>query len=196
MFTGIIESFAILKKIEPQRTNLRLSFSCDFTHELKIDQSLAHNGICLTVTEIKNDLYSVIAIEETIQKSSIAFWKVGDKINLERAMQLGERLDGHMVQGHVDQRGVCTEIQEQAGSWIFSFQHKSNLKNITVEKGSITINGTSLTVINSNKNTFSVAIIPYTYHHTNFHTLKKGSVVNLEFDIIGKYVAKIQKYYA
>lgn len=195
MFTGIIESFAILKAKKTQEKNLELCFSCVFLEDLKIDQSLAHHGICLTVTELKNDFYKVVAIEETIEKTNIRFWEIGDKINLERAMKMGSRLDGHIVQGHVDQTGICTNIEHKKGSWIFSFEYAPNFKNITIEKGSITINGTSLTVLHSQKNSFSVAIIPYTYEHTNFHLLKKGSIVNLEFDVIGKYVAKIGEYY-
>ena len=194
MFTGIIETLASLQKIKKIGNNLHLTLCCSFTQELKINQSLSHNGVCLTVVSIENNSYTVTVVEETIQKTNIALWKEGDKINLERAMKASDRLDGHLVQGHVDQTGICTNIQNKNGSWIFSFEY-DNLENITIKKGSITINGTSLTVINSYKNSFSVAIIPYTYKHTVFHLFKKGSVVNLEFDIIGKYITRFQKHY-
>jgi riboflavin synthase len=164
----------------------------EITHELKIDQSVAHNGICLTVVKIVANEYTVTAIQETIDKTSIGTWQVGDILNLERAMKLGDRLDGHIVQGHVDQTGICTQITEANGSWVFTFSYDPNLSNITIEKGSITVNGTSLTVVNSAHHSFSVAIIPYTYEHTNFHTYKIGAQVNLEFDVIGKYVARLQ----
>jgi riboflavin synthase len=191
MFTGIIESLGVVKNIVKEGDNIHISIASDFTSELKIDQSVAHDGVCLTTVAINGNEYTVTAIKETLDKSNFKHLKIGDKINLERAMILGARLDGHIVQGHVDQTAVCTNIIEENGSWVFSFEYDKSLNNITIEKGSITVNGTSLTVINSIKNTFSVAIIPYTYDFTNFHTFKKGTVVNLEFDVIGKYVAKL-----
>ena len=191
MFTGIIESLGIVKNIVKEGENIHISIECDFTSELKIDQSVAHNGVCLTTVAINGNEYTVTAIKETLDKSNFKHLKIGDKINLERAMILGARLDGHIVQGHVDQTAVCTEVVEEDGSWVFSFEYDNSLNNVTIEKGSITVNGTSLTVVNSKNNTFSVAIIPYTYDFTNFHTFKKGTVVNLEFDVIGKYVAKL-----
>ena len=166
MFTGIIENLSEIKEIVPQGDNLSISFSSNLTKELKIDQSIAHNGICLTVVEIDNDIYNVTAIKETIIKSSIKHWKKGNLVNIERALRLGDRLDGHMVQGHVDQTAVCKNISEENGSWYFDFEYTGS-ENLTIEKGSITINGVSLTVVNSGQNTFSVAIIPYTYNHTN-----------------------------
>jgi len=192
MFTGIIENLSEIKEIVTQGDNLSISFSSNLTKELKIDQSIAHNGICLTVVEIDNDIYNVTAIKETIIKSSIKEWKKGDLINIERALKLGDRLDGHMVQGHVDQTAVCKNISEENGSWYFDFEYSSS-ENLTIEKGSITINGVSLTVVNSGQNTFSVAIIPYTYNHTNFKNIKLGELVNIEFDMIGKYISKIIK---
>ena len=193
MFTGIIETLGVLKKIERENTNVHFTFSSVLTPELKIDQSVAHNGICLTVVKIHQDEYTVTAIKETIDKTSIGTWKVGDVLNIERAMKLGDRLDGHIVQGHVDQVGVCTNIKEANGSWVFTFEYNQDLNNITIEKGSITINGTSLTVVNSQINSFSVAIIPYTFEYTNFHTFKIGTIVNLEFDVIGKYVTRLNQ---
>ena len=190
MFTGIIENLSEIKEIVPQGDNLSISFSSNITKELKIDQSIAHNGICLTVVEIDNDIYNVTAIKETIIKSSIKQWKKGDLVNIERALRLGDRLDGHMVQGHVDQTAVCKNISEENGSWYFDFEYVGS-ENLTIEKGSITINGVSLTVVNSGQNTFSVAIIPYTYNHTNFKNIKLGDLVNIEFDMIGKYISKI-----
>ena len=193
MFTGIIEDFGTITQIEKERKNVHVSLESNITPELKIDQSVAHNGVCLTVVKIDGNRYTVTAIKETIDKTNLCEWKVGDKVNLERAMQLGARLDGHIVQGHVDQIGQCTSVNEEGGSWVFGFEYDPSLKNITIEKGSITINGTSLTVVNSGINTFSVAIIPYTYEHTNFHTFKKGTLVNLEFDVVGKYITKMQQ---
>ena len=190
MFTGIIENLSEIKEIIPQGDNLSISFSSNLTKELKIDQSIAHNGICLTVVEIDNDIYNVTAIKETIIKSSIKNWKKGDLVNIERALRLGDRLDGHMVQGHVDQTAICKNISEENGSWYFDFEYYGS-ENLTIEKGSITINGVSLTVVNSGQNTFSVAIIPYTYNHTNFKNIKLGDLVNIEFDMIGKYISKI-----
>lgn len=191
MFTGIIESLGAIKEIKNEKGNLHITVDSSLTNELKIDQSVAHNGICLTVIDIKDNLYTVTAIGETIQKTTIGSWQKGDIVNLERAMKLGDRLDGHIVQGHVDQTGKCIEIKETNGSWVFTFEYDSNLNNITIEKGSITINGVSLTVVNSMKNQFSVAIIPYTYDHTNFKTFTIGTKINLEFDVIGKYVTRL-----
>jgi riboflavin synthase len=191
MFTGIIESLGIVKKIEQEGENIHITIDSDFTSELKIDQSVAHNGVCLTTVAINGNEYVVTAIKETLDKSNLKFLRIGNKVNLERAMILGARLDGHIVQGHVDQTAICTNVLEEDGSWVYSFEYDSSLNNVTIEKGSITVNGTSLTVVNSKKNNFSVAIIPYTQEHTNFHTFKIGTVVNLEFDVIGKYVAKL-----
>lgn len=191
MFTGIIESLGQIKKIIHEGENAHLTLSCDFTDELKIDQSVAHNGVCLTVVDIKNKQYTVTAIKETLDKSNLKDIKTDDLVNLERAMILGTRLDGHIVQGHVDQTAICTSIFEEDGSWVFSFEYDNTYGNVTIEKGSITLNGTSLTVVNSKKNSFSVAIIPYTYECTNFHKIKIGDKVNLEFDVIGKYVARL-----
>lgn len=191
MFTGIIESLGILKEIKKEGDNLHLTIASEITKELKIDQSVAHNGVCLTVVAINNEEYTVTAIKETIDKTTIGEWKVGDVVNLERAMKLGDRLDGHIVQGHVDQTGVCKSISEANGSWYFSFEYDSQLNNITIEKGSITVNGVSLTVVNSQANAFSVAIIPYTFEHTNFKTFQVGSKINLEFDVVGKYVTRL-----
>lgn len=193
MFTGIIETLATLKKVVTDQSNLHLTFESTLTPELKIDQSVAHNGVCLTVIALHANEYTVTAIDETVKKTTIGSWKPGDLINQERAMKLGDRLDGHIVQGHVDQTGVCKHISHENGSWVFTFEYDASLKNITIEKGSITINGTSLTVINAQKNEFSVAIIPYTYEHTNFKTFKVGTLINLEFDVIGKYVARLHQ---
>jgi riboflavin synthase len=191
MFTGIIESIGIISDIKKDQGNIHLTIQTNITNELKIDQSVAHNGICLTVVEIFDNKHVVTAIQETIDKTTLGFWKIGDKVNIERAMKLGDRLDGHIVQGHVDQTAVCTSIQEKSGSWGFTFEYDTALNNITIEKGSITVNGTSLTVVNSAKNSFSVAIIPYTYENTIFHTFEIGTKVNLEFDVVGKYIARM-----
>ena len=191
MFTGIIEDLGELTKLIKDEENLNLTLKSNITSELKIDQSLAHNGVCLTVVDINKLNYTVTAIKETLDKSNIGKLKVGDKINLERAMKLGDRLDGHIVQGHVDQIGVCENISSQNGSWLFTFSYDEKLNNMTIEKGSITINGVSLTVVNSKKNEFSVAIIPYTFEHTNFNSLKVNDIVNLEFDVLGKYIQKL-----
>lgn len=191
MFTGIIESVGFVKNLKQEKENLHITIESNFTSELKIDQSIGHNGVCLTIVNIDGNAYTVTAIKETLEKSNLKYLAVGSEINLERAMILGARLDGHIVQGHVDQTAVCTNIREENGSWVFSFDYDNTYNNITIEKGSITINGVSLTVVNSQKNSFSVAIIPYTYEFTNFHTFKKGMVVNLEFDVIGKYVARL-----
>ena len=196
MFTGIIENLGTVAKVEKSQTNLELYVESTLASELKIDQSVAHNGICLTVVEIFGDrTYRVTAIDETIAKTNIGDLKEGDKVNIERCMTMGARLDGHIVQGHVDQIGICENVEEQDGSWIYSFSYDPTLGNVTVEKGSITVNGTSLTVVNSVPGGFSVAIIPYTYENTVFHTLGKGDRVNLEFDVIGKYVARMMEGY-
>lgn len=191
MFTGIVEALAKVEHIEHDGTNIHFTFSCPFTHELKIDQSIAHNGVCLTVIKIINNQYTITAIEETLKKTNLKYLKVGNYVNIERCMPANGRFDGHIVQGHVDQTGKVISIVEKEGSWEFTIQYNSSLGNITVEKGSITVNGTSLTVVNSRKDTFSVCIIPYTYENTIFKYLKVDDVVNLEFDIIGKYIAKI-----
>ncbi|MFT4780939.1 MAG: riboflavin synthase [Psychroserpens sp.] len=191
MFTGIIEDLGIVTKLDKKQGNLNLTVKSTLTNELKIDQSVAHNGICLTVVAISGDNYTVTAIKETIDKTNIGDLQQGDIINLERAMKLGDRLDGHIVQGHVDQVGTCESVKEEDGSWLYSFSYDASLGNVTIEKGSATVNGVSLTVVNSKKNNFSVAIIPYTYEHTNFKHLKKGSKINLEFDVLGKYIQKL-----
>lgn len=190
MFTGIIEAMGEVVSIEQEGENTHFSLKSNFTQELKVDQSLAHNGVCLTVVAINGDAYTVTAIKETLDKSNIGDLRIGDEVNLERAMLANGRFDGHVVQGHVDQTATCVGLEEQDGSWMYTFEYESR-GNITVEKGSITINGVSLTVVNSQKNTFSVCIIPYTKEHTNFKTLEPGKKVNLEFDIIGKYVSKL-----
>ncbi|WP_073085090.1 riboflavin synthase [Winogradskyella jejuensis] len=191
MFTGIIEDLGIVKHLETEKENLHITVKSNITPELKIDQSVAHNGVCLTVVSIKDDTYVVTAIKETLDKTNIGKLKVNDVVNLERAMKLGDRLDGHIVQGHVDQTATCIDETEQNGSWSYTFEYDKALNNVTIEKGSITINGVSLTVVNSELNSFSVAIIPYTYEHTTFKNLKKGDTVNLEFDVIGKYVKRL-----
>ena len=191
MFTGIIETLGTIKALEKDGKNIHIKVASNITNELKIDQSVAHNGICLTVVNINDDVYTVTAIKETIDKTNLSTWNVNDVVNLERAMKLGDRLDGHIVQGHVDQIAICKNIEEANGSWYFTFEYDKNLHNITIEKGSITVNGVSLTVVNSKENEFSVAIIPYTYEHTNFCNFKIGTKINLEFDVIGKYVARL-----
>ena len=191
MFTGIIESAAKVMQLRKENTNLHLSLRCDLTTELKIDQSVAHNGVCLTVVAIDGDQYTVTAIAETLNKTNIGDLKEGAIVNIERAMKMNARLDGHIVQGHVDQTAICTRVENKDGSWIFSFEYDKELTNVTIEKGSICINGVSLTVVDSKINGFSVAIIPYTYEHTGFKTLSKGDKVNLEFDVIGKYVKRL-----
>lgn len=190
MFTGIIEQLGLVKKIEREQSNIHYTIEAPFTNELKVDQSVAHNGVCLTVVSLENSSYVVTAIQETLDKTSLENWAVGTKVNLERCMQMNGRLDGHIVQGHVDTTGVCSQIEDQNGSWKFTFSYDQP-EHVTVEKGSITINGVSLTVVDSTSTSFSVCIIPYTYEHTNFHQLKVGDKVNLEFDIIGKYVARL-----
>ncbi|WP_417600840.1 riboflavin synthase [Owenweeksia hongkongensis] len=191
MFTGIIEGLGTLQHIEDEGTNRHFTFSSPFTSELKIDQSLAHNGVCLTVISIDGVKYVVTAIKETLDRTNLGQLKQGDIVNLERCMIANGRLDGHIVQGHVDQTGVCEKIEEVDGSWKFFIRYNPKVDNVTVEKGSICINGVSLTVVDSEKDMFSVAIIPYTYEHTTFRSLKVGKTVNLEFDIIGKYVARM-----
>lgn len=191
MFTGIIECLGKVVDLIKEKDNLHISMDAPFVKELKVDQSIAHNGVCLTVTAIKNSIYTVTAINETLQKTNLGKLQVGDYVNLERCLLMNGRIDGHIVQGHVDQTGICKSVAEQNGSWLFSFEYDAATKNLTVEKGSVTINGVSLTVVNSKISDFSVAIIPYTYEHTNFSFLKQGDPVNIEFDIIGKYVAKM-----
>lgn len=193
MFTGIIESLGTVKELRHDQDNLHLTISSTITPELKIDQSVAHNGVCLTVVAIDNDCYTVTAIRETIEKTNIGDWKTGNTVNLERAMKLGDRLDGHIVQGHVDQIGICKSVENANGSWYYTFEYDEKLNNLTIEKGSITVNGVSLTVVNSKQNQFSVAIIPYTYEHTNFKNFEVGTKINLEFDVIGKYVARLHQ---
>jgi riboflavin synthase len=191
MFTGIIESLGGIQEIKKDQDNVHITVTSVITNELKIDQSVAHNGICMTVVSIKDSNYTVTAIGETIKKTNIAYWKIGDNVNLERAMKLGDRLDGHIVQGHVDQIGTCKVAKETNGSWFYTFEYDESIGNITIEKGSITVNGVSLTVVNSRKNEFSVAIIPYTFENTNFKDFVVGTKVNLEFDLIGKYISKL-----
>jgi riboflavin synthase len=207
MFTGIVESMGHLIDIQPDGTNLTFTFESDIAHELKIDQSLSHNGVCLTVVELLNAEYETIkgangdqavrykvtAIDETLKKTNLGKLSIGDKVNLERCMPANGRFDGHIVQGHVDQAGICTALEDQNGSWLISFEYDASSNNITVEKGSVCVNGVSLTVVNSKDNGFSVAIIPYTWEHTNFHQLAVGSTVNLEFDILGKYMQRIMQ---
>lgn len=191
MFTGIIETLGEIKEIKKDKDNVHVTIASSISEELKIDQSVSHNGVCLTVVNKVKNQYTVTAISETINKTNIAFWKPGEKVNLERGMKLGDRLDGHIVQGHVDQTGKCISIQDKNGSWLYTFEYDDKYKNITIEKGSITVNGVSLTVIDSKTDQFSVAIIPYTFENTNFNTFKLGTIVNLEFDVIGKYVSKL-----
>lgn len=191
MFTGIIEDLGRVEKLEREGDNLHITVSSRLTAELKIDQSVAHNGVCLTVVSLNDNSYTVTAIEETLNKTNLNELKEQDLVNLERAMILGSRLDGHIVQGHVDQTATCINKENKDGSWIFTFSYNLDLNNVTIEKGSITINGVSLTVVNSKINEFSVAIIPYTYEHTTFNFIEKNTVVNLEFDVIGKYVKRL-----
>jgi riboflavin synthase len=195
MFTGIIESFGTIQKITQAGSNVHFELSSSIAFQLKVDQSLAHDGVCLTVVKVHEEIYQVTAIDETIRKTNLADWTIGKKVNLERCMASNGRFDGHIVQGHVDQTGVVKRISDENGSWLFDVEYDQLLGNVTVEKGSITINGTSLTCFNSGPGRFSVAIIPYTYEHTNFHQLREGDVVNLEFDIVGKYIARILKGY-
>lgn len=195
MFSGIIETTARVVAIREEQGNRHIELECPFTQELKIDQSIAHNGVCLTVVAIDGPRYTVTAIHETLIKSNLGLLKEGDWVNIERSMRPDALLDGHIVQGHVDQTATCTAITEADGSWYYTFEYDASTGNITVEKGSIAVNGVSLTVVNSREGSFQVAIIPYTYEHTNFHTFKVGTVVNLEFDIVGKYIAKLMKQY-
>ena len=199
MFSGIVEEYAEVVRLEKEQTNLHLTLKCSFIDELKIDQSIAHNGVCLTVVSIQDGTYTVTAIEETLERSNLGLLKVGDKVNVERSMMMNGRLDGHIVQGHVDQTAECISIQDVDGSRYYTFKYKFDKEMakrgyITVDKGSVTVNGVSLTVCNPTDDTFQVAIIPYTFEHTNFHAFKVGSVVNLEFDIIGKYISRMIQY--
>ena len=193
MFTGIVETLGTIKEIKKDNDNLHVTILSGLTPELKIDQSVSHNGVCLTVVALSEDSYTVTAIKETLEKTNLRDWKEGDMVNLERGMKLGDRLDGHIVQGHVDQTGICKSVEEANGSWYYTFEYDKTLINITIEKGSITVNGVSLTVVNSKLNQFSVAIIPYTHEHTNFKYIQPGTVINLEFDVIGKYVSRIHE---
>ncbi len=199
MFSGIIEEAAEVVALKKEQENLHITMECSFTDELKIDQSVAHNGVCLTVVSKKDKTYTVTAISETLQRSNLGLLEVGSKVNLERSMMMNGRLDGHIVQGHVDQTATCTEVKEADGSWYFTFEYKFDNEMakrgyMTVDKGSVTVNGVSLTVCNPTDTTFQVAIIPYTYEHTNFHQIKTGTVVNIEFDIIGKYVSRMMSF--
>jgi len=194
MFSGIVEEAANVVRLEKEQENLHITMHCSFTDELKIDQSISHNGVCLTVVDLTGDTYTVTAIKETLMKSNLGLLELGDKVNLERSTRLDSRLDGHMVQGHVDLTAICTEVTEAEGSWYYTFEFEpSGEEHITVEKGSVSVNGVSLTVVNSQERSFQVAIIPFTYELTNFHQFEVGTVVNLEFDIIGKYIARILK---
>jgi riboflavin synthase len=194
MFSGIVEEAAPVVKIEKEMDNIHITMKCSFVNELKIDQSISHNGVCLTVVKKNEDTYTVTAIKETLEKTNLDLLKSGDKVNLERSARLDGRLDGHMVQGHVDQTAVCKNVVEAGGSWYYTFEYEpQGVDNITVEKGSVSVNGVSLTVVNSQPKSFQVAIIPFTHDVTNFHQIKAGTVVNIEFDILGKYIAKIVK---
>lgn len=199
MFSGIIEEAAPIVALQTDKGNLHLTLKCSFVNELKIDQSIAHNGVCLTVVRMDEDTYTVTAIKETLERSNLGLLAVGNKVNLERSMLMNGRLDGHIVQGHVDQTAICTDVVEADGSWYYTFEYnfdkeKARQGYMTVEKGSVCINGVSLTVCNSKNNSFQVAIIPYTYEHTNFHQIQKGTLVNLEFDIVGKYISKMMSF--
>ncbi|WP_329905295.1 riboflavin synthase [Porphyromonas pogonae] len=199
MFSGIVEEYARVTGLEKENENLNITMTCSFVKDLSIDQSIAHNGVCLTVVSKTDDTYTVTAIKETLERSNLGLLKVGDLVNLERSMMIGGRLDGHIVQGHVDQTAICTDVEEAGGSWYYTFEYELNKEMakqgyMTVEKGSVCVNGVSLTVCNSKLNTFQVAIIPYTHDNTNFCNITKGSVVNLEFDIVGKYLSKMQQY--
>lgn len=198
MFSGIVEEYAEVVKVVKEQENLHLTLKCSFVDELKIDQSVAHNGVCLTVVSIQDGTYTVTAMKETIERSNIGLLKVGDKVNVERSMMMNGRLDGHIVQGHVDQTATCINIADAEGSWYFTFKYDFNRDMarrgyFTVDKGSVTVNGVSLTVCNPTEDTFQVAIIPYTFEYTNFHTFKVGSIVNIEFDIIGKYLSRMMQ---
>lgn len=199
MFSGIVEECATLVAIEKEQENVHFTFKCSFVDELKIDQSVSHNGVCLTVVKIENDTYVVTAMKETLERSNLGLLAVGDEVNVERSMMMNGRLDGHIVQGHVDQTATCIQVEDAEGSYYFTFQYKFDKEMakrgyITVDKGSVTVNGVSLTVCNPTDDAFQVAIIPYTFEHTNFHAIKKDSVVNLEFDIIGKYISRMIQY--
>ena len=199
MFSGIVEEAATVTACKTDRENLNLTLKCSFVNELKVDQSMAHNGVCLTVVGLTEDTYTVTAVKETLDRSNLGLLKIGDKVNLERSLMMNGRLDGHIVQGHVDQTAICIRVEEAGGSWYYTFEYEfipemAKQGYITVEKGSVCVNGVSLTVCNSNENNFQVAIIPYTYEITNFHQIKPGTVVNLEFDIIGKYISKLNRY--
>ncbi|MBL7888901.1 MAG: riboflavin synthase [Bacteroidia bacterium] len=191
MFSGIVETLGEVVELKKEQSNLHLTIRSEFSKDLKIDQSVAHNGVCLTVIKIQDDLYTVTAIDETLQKTNLGYLNVGDKVNLERCLRLGDRLDGHIVQGHVDQIATCIDVKQSDGSWIFTFEYDGSCGNVTVEKGSICVNGVSLTLVNSKANSFSVCIIPYTFDHTNFNSIQVGTIVNLEFDILGKYISKL-----
>lgn len=199
MFTGIVEEYAVVTAIRKEQENIHFTLRCSFVDELNIDQSIAHNGVCLTVVHIENGTYTVTAVKETLDRSNLGLLQVGDKVNVERSMIMNGRMDGHIVQGHVDQTAVCTAVEDVEGSHVYTFQYTFDKEMarrgyLTVDKGSVTVNGVSLTVCNPTDNTFQVAIIPYTYEHTNFHTFKEGSVVNIEFDIIGKYLSRMLQY--
>ena len=191
MFTGIIESIGVVKSIRHDKSNINFSIISDLTSELKVDQSISHNGVCLTVVNLEKDSYTVTAIKETLDKTNLGKLKLGDQLNLERCLRVGDRLDGHFVQGHVDQIATCINVDNENGSWVFTFKYSPLNNNITIEKGSITVNGVSLTVVNSKESEFSVAIIPYTFDNTNFNRFKAGTLVNLEFDVFGKYITKL-----
>ena len=198
MFSGIVEDFATVTALEKEQENLHLTLTCSFVGELKIDQSVSHNGVCLTVVKLTEDTYTVTAMKETLERSNLGLLKVGDKVNVERSMMMNGRLDGHIVQGHVDETAECIEVRDAEGSWYYTFRYKKDDEMaakgyMTVDKGSVCVNGVSLTVCEPTDDTFKVAIIPYTYEHTNFHTIKAGTVVNIEFDIIGKYIARMLK---
>ncbi len=195
MFSGIVEAMAEVKAVREDQGNRHFTLSCPFVQDLKIDQSISHNGVCLTVVELTEETYTVTAIHETLIKSNLGLLKVGDLVNLERSMKPDALLDGHIVQGHVDQTAVCTAVEEADGSWYYTFEYEPTGDNVTVEKGSVSVNGVSLTVVNSQEGSFQVAIIPYTHEHTNFHTFRVGTRVNIEFDIIGKYIARLMKNY-
>ena len=195
MFSGIVEATGKVVAIEKEQENLHFTLECPFAAELKIDQSIAHNGVCLTVVRLDERSYTVTAIQETLLKSNLGMLRMGDEVNLERSMKPDALLDGHIVQGHVDQTAVCTKVEEADGSWYFTFEYDPSQGNITVEKGSVSVNGVSLTVVNSQDRSFQVAIIPYTYEHTNFHAFRVGTVVNIEFDIVGKYITKLMAQY-
>ena len=191
MFTGIIENIGIINSIQHDNTNIHFTIASDLSKELRVDQSISHNGVCLTVVSLDDSTYTVTAIKETLNKTNLGKLKLGDSVNLERCLKVGDRLDGHFVQGHVDQIATCKSVVNENGSWLFTFKYDPKNNNITIEKGSITVNGVSLTVVNSKESEFSVAIIPYTYENTNFNSFKVGSLVNLEFDVFGKYITKL-----